>query len=567
MIILGAKYFGPHDASACLVKDGRIVAFAEEERFVRVKHAPNSLPVNAISFCLNYAGITIRDVDYIACPRADPSFHRQHVFGHVISNLTKYLRMNVPYTLSVLLHGVVNISALTLSLGLRRHFGHSPPVVPIRHDVAHLASAFYASPFQEAKLLCVEGIAEKTSTLMGRGTKDGIECMNEVLVPNSLGLFYTAFTEWAGFEHLEGEGKLMGLAPYGLPTHDLQHVVWGTADGFEYDWRYGGLGGRLGPALCAEFGPRRERGGVISQHHKDVAASVQARLEEVSLHLLRVLSDAVPSGNLCLAGGVALNMKMNGTLLRSGLVERLFVQPVANDAGVAIGAALELSHRLGESCDYVMDHAYLGPSYTNEEIREELDRRRLVYEHHGEIAAAVADILNDGQIVGWFQGRMEAGPRALGNRSLLADPRDPMMKDRINERVKFREAFRPYCPSLLDEVKQDYLEDAHSSPFMTIAFQVRPCAKNKIPAVVHVDDSVRPQTVTSEANPLFHELIASFGRTSGVPVVLNTSLNVAGEPICCSPEDAIDCFLKTRMDAIALGNYLVRRCSNPHLQS
>ncbi len=563
MIILGAKYLGRHEASACLVIDGRIIAFAEEERFVRIKHAPNRLPINAIEFCLAYAGITIRDVDYVACPRGDPSYHRRCVLGHVLSRLPTYLRMNVPYTTSVLLHSAVNVSALTLSVGLRRRFGSSPPIVPIRHDLAHVASAFHASPFDEAKVLCVEGIAEKTSTLMAKADKRGIQCLGEVLFPHSVGLFYTAFTEWLGFKHLDGEGKVMGLAAYGVPKHDLRHVVWETDGGFEYDWRYGGMAGRIGPSLTAEFGPPREPNSDLDHNHKDVAASVQDRLENIGLHLVRILSDMAPSRNLCLAGGVALNMKMNGMLLRSGLVENLFVQPVANDAGVAIGAALELSHRLGDGSDYVMDHAYLGPSFTNGEIRAELDRHGMTYEHHNKIAPAVADLVARGQIVGWFQGRMEAGPRALGNRSILADPRDASMKDKINERVKFREPFRPYCPSLLDEAKHDFLQDACSSPFMTIAFQVKPEVRHKIPAVVHVDDSVRPQTVTHKANPLFYELITVFGQTTGVPVVLNTSLNRAGEPICCNPKDALGTFLKTGLDAIAIGDYLVRKNGNP----
>jgi carbamoyltransferase len=338
-------------------------------------------------------------------------------------------------------------------------------------------------------------------------------------------------------------------------------IMWSA--GFEYDGRYGL--NRAGRKLVREFGPRRRPGEGFSRHHKDVAASVQAKLEEVGMHLLHIAMDRIPSDNVCLSGGVALNVKMNGRLLRCGLVNDLFVLPAANDAGLSIGAAFELCRRLGRAISYAMDDAYLGPSYSESAIQEAIERHGLVHEYHKDIPAVVADLLVDGLLVGWFQGRMEFGPRALGNRSILADPRDPTMKDKINLRVKHREPFRPFCPSILEEAKDDYLDKAISSPFMTMAFQARPGARDRIPAVVHVDGSVRPQTVREEANPRFHQLISHFAKATGVSAVLNTSLNVRGEPICCTPEDALNCFLNTDMDAIALGSYLVRKSSNTHI--
>jgi len=557
MYIIGMKYWGPHDGSACLVKDGKLVFVIEEERLTRVKHAPYTAPVNAVRACLEYAHITIRDVDFVACPRSSPRMQRQMVLPHILANLSTYLRMHSWQTAILALQSITNLGALTIYAALAKHFGHVPKIVSIPHDQAHLASAFYCSPFERAALLNIEGFAEMTTAVLAEGDPYGIRRVQEVRFPNSLGCFYAAFTDWLGFQVNEGEGKVMGLAPYGTPVYPLSHIIRTTQHGIEYDGRYGL--DQASRKLKREFGPPRKPTDQITQRHKDIASSVQARLEDIGLHLLRILASKVNTDNLCLSGGVALNVKMNGLFLQSGLVKDMFVIPTANDAGLSIGAALELYRCLGHQVNYVMNNAYLGPSYSESEIQKSITQQGLAYKYQPHIAETVADLIVNGQIVGWFQDRMEIGPRALGNRSILADPRISAMKDRINSRVKHRESFRPFCPSILDEAKDDYMTGAIQSPFMTIAFQAKPGIRDTVPAVVHVDGSMRPQTLTETANPKFYKLIRAFASKTNVPVVLNTSLNVMGEPICCTPKDAINCFLTTDLDAIALGNFLVMK--------
>jgi carbamoyltransferase len=583
MNILGINaYHG--NASAALVCDGRLVAAVEEERFNRVKYAAG-FPSQAIRFCLKEAGLKLDEIDHVAVPRNPyarlgtklfyairmPSFARGR--AKVLAKFT-----GVPEALAA----AFDSDPTTITAQFHR----------IEHHQAHLASAFFVSPFERAALLSADGLGDFASTMWGVGYGNRMNIEDAIAFPHSLGLYYTAVTQYLGFLKFGDEYKVMGLAAYGEPEQ-----LAAFRDIVRFDANRNGNGFRLGLAyflhhrtgpemswaeadktpvlgklfseqMSRRLGAARAPEEPLEQRHRNLAASLQARLEEVYLGMLRKLAKATGQKSICLAGGVAFNCVGNGKIFDSTPFEQVYVQPAAGDAGLAVGAAYYVWHqKLGKPRSFVMDHAYWGPGFSAVEIRAAIEASAIAREGYSvaelpapELTQRAAAIIAEGKILGWFQGRAEWGPRALGNRSIVADPRRPDMKETLNRRIKHREIFRPFAPSILAEATGEWFEKAHASPFMTLAYAVRAEKRALIPAPTHVDGTGRLQTVTREANPRYHALISAFRDLTGVPVVLNTSFN-DNEPIVCRPEEAIDCFLRTKMDALVLGDFLVTRRS------
>jgi carbamoyltransferase len=578
MHILGINaYHG--NSSAALVSDGRLVAAVEEERFNRVKYAAG-FPSAAIRYCLDAAGITLAEVDHVAIPRDPwarlgtkllyalkmPSFARERV--KVLAKFT----------------GIPEALAQTFDAApekIRAQFHR------VEHHQAHLASTFFVSPFEQAALLSADGLGDFASTMWGTGQANRMRIAGSIAFPHSLGMYYTAVSQYLGFHKFGDEFKVMGLAAYGEPAYmdEFRRIVrtngsMGFRLGLEYfkhhrtgpemSWRDAGktpeLGAMFSDYMAERLGPSRDPAAPIEKVHRDGAASLQARLEEVLFEMLRALHAQTGQKAVCLAGGVAFNCVANGKIYDQTPFEQIYLQPASGDAGLAVGAAYFVHHQvLGQPRSFVMEHAYWGPGYTPEQVRTAVNASRLraegmeICELPEEVMAKeAAKEIAAGKILGWFQGRAEWGPRALGNRSIVADPRRADMKDILNARIKHREMFRPFAPSVLAEATGEYFEKSYPSPFMTQAYSVRPEKREVIPAPTHVDGTGRLQTVTQEANPRYWRLIREFGNLTGVPVVLNTSFN-DNEPIVCRPEEAIECFLRTKMDVLVLGDTLVRK--------
>jgi carbamoyltransferase len=449
---------------------------------------------------------------------------------------------------------------------VRQQIGYEGEVLMIEHHLSHAASSYLLSPHREAAILTVDGVGEWSTATYGKGVENEITLFKEIRFPHSLGLLYSAFTYYLGFRVNSAEYKVMGLSPYGEPVYydKVRQLIDIRPDGsFHLDMKY--FNYLTGLTMTnAKFdklfgGPPRSPEKPLEQRHKDIAASVQRLTEDVMLQMTRHLGRETGSRNLCLAGGVALNCVANGRILREGPFEHLFVQPAAGDAGGAIGVASYAYHTLLENeRKFVMRHAFTGPGYTDEDIRAFLEGNEIPHTElpREQLLRRVAELIADQQVIGWFQGRMEFGPRALGSRSILADPRNPENKDRVNLKIKFRESFRPFAPAVTADRCSEFFELTEESPFMSLVAQVRP-EKRVIPAVTHVDGSARIQTVDRATNPLFYDLIAEFDRLTGMPVIINTSFNVRGEPIVCSLEDAYRCFIQTGMDYLVLGSFLL----------
>jgi carbamoyltransferase len=584
MNILGINaYHG--NASAAVICDGRLVAAVEEERFNRVKYAAG-FPAAAIRYCLDTAGITLAEVDHIAIPRNPwarlgtkllyalkmPSFARERA-----KVLTRFV--GIPEALAA----AFEVSPQTIRGQFHR----------VEHHQAHLASTFFISPFDEAALLSADGLGDFASTMWGTGQGNRMKIDGSIAFPHSLGLYYTALSQYLGFRKFGDEFKVMGLAAYGAPAYldEFRRIVRtdggvGFRLGLEYfrhhrtgpdmTWSDAGktpeIGAMFSDYMAERLGPARDPAAPIEKVHRDGAASLQARLEEVLFEMLRALHAQTRQKALCLAGGVAFNCVANGKIFDETPFEKIYVQPASGDAGLAIGAAYFVHHQiLGLPRSFVMEHAYWGPGYTPEQVRAAVAASRLSGEGmelselpEEVIAKEAAKEIAAGKILGWFQGRAEWGPRALGNRSIVADPRRADMKDILNARIKHREMFRPFAPSVLAEATGEYFEKSDPCPFMTQAYSVRPEKRGTIPAPTHVDGTGRLQTVTQEANPRYWRLIREFGNLTGVPVVLNTSFN-DNEPIVLRPEEAIECFLRTKMDVLVLGNTLVRKPGAPEV--
>jgi carbamoyltransferase len=558
MIILGFNHGGlgegetpfGHDAGAALVIDGKVVAAVEEERFSRHKHT-SRFPVGAITYALKEAGIGLKDVDRFCFPW-NPELDRQNMAQAEVE-LSQILNR---HSMRAQVHA-------ELFSGFRHHMGFVVPEDRCRrvpHHLAHAASAFFCSTFEQAAFLVVDAYGEMVSTSYGRGRGAQLEPMDQLLLPTSLGVLYANYTHLLGFPGRGDEYKVMGLAAYGSPERfrELFRCQWRpTATGVE---QVSDARSRAAALELTRY--RRSPQAPLTAEHQDLAAALQECLEEQMLHLARVVRERTGEDQLCLAGGVALNSTANGKLARSGLFRELFIQPASNDAGTPLGAALFESQRVTGRRKGRFS-AYLGPAFPESRIESACHQRQaeITVSVPEELIAETVRRLEKQQIVGWFQGRMEFGPRALGNRSILADSRDVTMRDRINKAVKHREAFRPFAPAVIAEWASEYFEmgPLTDSPFMLMTVPVRQEHRSKVEAIVHRDGTARVQTVSSEQNPLFWQLLRKFGEKTGVPVLLNTSFNDNGEPIVCTPEDAIESFLSTEIDVLVLGNRLIER--------
>ena len=577
MNILGINAYHAN-ASAALVCDGQLVAAAEEERFNRVKYAAG-FPSAAIRYCLKAAGITLADLDHVAVPR--------NPWARIGTKLLYALRM--PRFARERARAWASFA--TIPEELARALETNPNQIRARfhrveHHRAHLASAFFVSPFDRAAVLSADGLGDFASTMWATGEGSRMRVHGSIAFPHSLGIYYTALTQYLGFWNFGDEYKVMGLAAYGEPAYleEFRQIVRvdGTKlrlgleyfshhrHGAEMSWREAEktpvLGRLFSDYLGARLGPARRPDAPIEQKHKDVAATLQVRLEEILFQRLAALHTQTGAKELCLAGGVAFNCVANGKIFSRVPFEEIFVQPAAGDAGLSLGAAFYVWHEvLGRPRGFQMSHACWGPGYSASEIRAAMDERSL-FEDGFDIAELPEEqLVQDtarhiaaGDVVGWFSGRAEWGPRALGNRSILADPRRPEMKDILNRRVKHRESFRPFAPSILAESAAEFFEHAHPSPFMTFAYPLRREKRPSLPAATHVDGTCRLQTVDHDANPRYRKLIEEFARLTGVPAVVNTSFN-DNEPMVCAPGEAIDCFLRTHMDLLVMGNYVIRK--------
>ncbi len=577
MNILGINaYHG--NASAAIVCDGQLVAAVEEERFNRVKYAAG-FPAAAIRYCLKEAGLTLADVDHVAVPRNPYARLGTKLFYAVRMPSFARERMKVLAKFTGIrgaLAGAFDADPEKMKAKFHR----------VEHHVAHLASSFYCSPFEQAALLSADGLGDFASSMWGAGFGPRMNVHGAIAFPHSLGLYYSAITQYLGFLKFGDEYKVMGLGAYGEPEflEEFRKIVKSKGGGFELALKYFThhrtgpemswaeadktpvLGKLFSEELPKHLGPARQPDEGISQRHKNLACSLQARLEEVYLGMLRHLAKETRMKSVCLAGGVAFNCVANGKILSQTPFENVYVHPAAGDAGLAVGAALYLWHQVfGMPRSFVMEHAYWGPGFSTEETRKAIETAKLSNGGYAirqmeeeKLLEQTANIIGEGKILGWFQGRAEWGPRALGNRSIVADPRRPEMKEILNRRIKHREIFRPFAPSILAEASGEWFEKSHPSPFMTMAYAVKPGKRDKIPAPTHVDGTGRLQTVTKTANPRYWKLIKEVERQTGVPVVLNTSFN-DNEPIVCKPQEAIDCFLRTQMDALVLGDFLITK--------
>lgn len=584
MIILGINsYHG--DASAAVIVNGELIAAVEEERFNRIKHSAG-FPAQAIKYCLKEAGVSISGVDYIAVPR-DPK-------ARILKKL--YYGVKIP-ALAVrrfaALRKIQNIKK-TIADAFQIHGEEvKAKIINVEHHRAHLASSFFVSGFERALLFSADGLGDFASTMWGIGEANKIKILGEVCFPHSLGMYYTAITQYLGFLNYGDEYKVMGLAAYGEPEYkdEFDKILTSDGDlGFKLGLNYfvhhkklvdmnfeegrPSLGLLYSPYLEKRLGRHRQSLDSIGRRHQNIAASLQVRLEEIIFLLLNRIYELQPQGQgkvnaLCMAGGVAFNCVANGKIFDHTPFKKIYIQPAAGDAGLAVGAAYYIWHQiLNEPRDFLMEHAYWGPQYDCKTIsdalkimNDELNKQGCAVkkiEDKDELCRRTAQAIADGKVVGWFQGRMEWGPRALGNRSILVDPRRTEMKDILNNRIKHREPFRPFAPVILEEKIGGYFEKTHPSPFMFFAYKVRSEKINIIPAPTHIDGTGRIQTVNTETNPLFWQLIKEFENLTGVPVLLNTSFN-ENEPIVNTPGEALDCFLRTKMDVLVMGNYLLKK--------
>jgi len=581
--ILGINaYHG--DSSAALVVDGKLIAAAEEERFRRIKHWAG-FPSEAIRYCLEEASINLEQVDAIAINQDA----RANLWKKISFALVK--RPDLKLVLDRLKNKRERESVDRL---LAREFPDSPfkgKVYPVEHHMAHLSSTFHVSPFDEAVVISVDGFGDFASGAWGVGRGRVIDVDGRVYFPHSLGIFYQALTQYLGFPHYGDEYKIMGLAPYGKPEYleEMRQIVELQLDGgyrlnldyfchhkekIVYEWESGApvFGTLFSDRISELLGPVRQYGDELTQKHKNIAHSIQAMYEEAFFHLLNKLHEKYGLDAVTLAGGCAMNSVANGKVTRRTPFKKVYIQSAAGDAGGAIGAAFVVWNQLDENTPrFVMDHAYWGPSFNNKSIGELLAEKSDELQKQGckieqikdenGLCQRTAEAVTEGKVIGWFQGRMEWGPRALGNRSIICDPRRADMKNILNLKIKRRESFRPFAPSILREAVSVWFEQDDDVPFMMKVFQVREEKRSEIPAVTHVDGSGRLQTVCEKTNPRYYCLIEAFRDITGVPLVLNTSFN-ENEPVVCKPEEALDCFLRTKMDVLVMEDYMIVRAGN-----
>lgn len=576
MYILGLNAFHA-DSSAAIFRDGIMIAATEEERFTRIKHWAG-FPAQAIRFCLREAGIGLSDVDHITIGR-DPRAKLFKKLGYLLRH---------PSLVSGAFRRLGNSRDVARLEDLFQEVDPSVPASTVRsrirnieHHRSHLASAFYASPFEEAALLSIDGSGDFTTTMIGVGRGTRIDVLDSVDFPASIGLFYTAFTQFLGFPHYGDEYKVMGLAPYGEPRYvekvlalvhlrpgglfgwDADYFVPPSKAGFEYVDHVPSVGNLYASRFLSAFGQPRRKGEPLTQYHRDLAASVQRATEQIIFHLLRTVKERTGLDNVCVAGGVAQNSVANGKMAEATGFRGVYIPSAGHDAGISMGSALyQYHHVLGRPRNPAIRSAYTGIRFTNEEVEAVLRERGIAYRRLDDEALydAVTDKLIEPGVVGWFQGRAEFGPRALGGRSILADPRNPHAKDLLNLKIKRRESFRPFAPSILREYSGEYFTRPDDVPFMEKVFPIRPEKHAVIPAVTHVDGTGRLQTVDAGVSPRYHALIERFRRKTGVPILLNTSFN-ENEPIVNTPQEALDCYLRTRMDMLVLENCVIERAA------
>ena len=587
-----------HDSAAALLRDGDIIAAAQEERFSRKKHDAR-FPARAIAYCLEEAGLSIADLDSIV-------FYEKPLvkFERLLETYLSYAPQGMQSFVAAM--PVWLKEKLYLKSTLRKELAalggcaqrELPPLLFAEHHQSHAASAFFPSPFQRAAVLCLDGVGEWATASAWLGHGNRLDPLWEIDFPHSLGLLYSAFTYYTGFKVNSGEYKLMGLAPYGEPKYVSmirENLLDLKDDGtFRLNMKY--FSYCTGLTMTNDRfdrlfgGPPRKPDGPLTQREMDLAASIQQVTEEVMLRLARTLHDETAEENLCLAGGVALNCVANGRILREGPYKQIWIQPAAGDAGGSLGAALVAWHDYHGGGRVVKDSdgmrgAYLGPHFNRDQVREQLDATdaRYVELEDDVMMPRLAELLNAGNVVGWFSGRMEFGPRALGARSIIGDPRSPKMQSVMNKKIKFRESFRPFAPSVLAEQVSDYFELEQSSPYMLLVAPVREdlripltadekrlfgidklnVRRSALPAITHVDYSARVQTVHRETNPRYHQLLEAFRRRTGCGVLVNSSFNVRGEPIVCTPVDAYRCFMRTEIDFLAVENFLLAKSDQP----
>jgi carbamoyltransferase len=597
MNILGVNaYHG--DSSACLIRDGILLSAVEEERFRRIKHWAG-FPSKSIEYCLASTGINLSDIDVLAINQDS----KANIWKKISFTLTKRP------DLKIILDRVKNKrQRASIESELEELFPNqsfSGKVAYVEHHEAHLSSAFHVSPFKQAVVVSVDGFGDFASGAWGVGRGNEIDIDERVYFPHSLGIFYQALTQYLGFPHYGDEYKVMGLAPYGKPAYmeEMRQIVLLQESGgyklnldyfihhrekIEYEWENGSpsVGRLFSSAVVELLGPTRQKDEPLAQKHMDIARSIQTMYEEAFFHLLNSLHAHHKLDAVAVAGGCGMNSVANGKIKLKTPFKQIYVQSAAGDAGGAIGAAMVAWYQVknegrklisslqsspedekGVTLSQVMDHAFWGPSFSDDEIKAVLDRQRDALESNGctvkslkdtELFGQTATAIAEGKVIGWFQGRMEWGPRALGNRSILGDPRRSDMKDILNLKIKRRESFRPFAPSILREAVGDWFEQDDEVPFMMKVFQIRAEKREQIPAVTHVDGSGRLQTVYEHTNPRYYALIEAFEKLSGVPMVLNTSFN-ENEPVVCKPEEALDCFLRTRLDVLVMGNWFVHR--------
>ena len=577
MNIIG--YFQGIDPAAALVRDGELVAFCEEERLIRYKHAPNMFPLRSVEYCLKSQDLTLRDIDAFAMGWDAPAY----TDGRMAAFYAKANAANPPDAGTLAWQkrnvGLFHADGLTTKLrsALYKHFGdgHEMKLLFEPHHRSHAATAFFLSPHEEALVFVIDGSGDNHCATLWRGKGTELALLHAVEIPHSLGWFYAAMTEYVGFDAYDGEYKVMGLAAYGRPNarfaKAINEIVKPGPLGFDYvvDPKYIHHGKhtfseRFTDAMADLVGlPPRMGPKPITKEHEDLAYETQMALEEHAIRLVNHFAKKTGLKKLCISGGVALNVKMNSRIHREGLFDDIFIFPIPSDSGCGLGAAIAHSVRTTGKRPKPLRHVYLGPKYEDAELELQLSSCGLAYEKHADIAEPVADLLTQGKVVAWVQGGLEGGPRALGARSILADPRDVKARDRVNGAIKFREYWRPFCPSMAEEAAPKYLEKPASAPFMIIAFNATDAARKEAPAIVHVDGTVRVQTVTEDTNPPYYRLLKAFELRTGVPILLNTSFNIKGEAMICSPRDALRTFFSTGIDALAIGSFLVQKPKKP----
>ena len=558
MNILGISYSGHHESAACLVRDGELVFAAAEERFSRVK-MDGGFPILAVKAALEFSGLELDQIDHVALNWPHSMRVRTHDLKLLMTGQWPRSRLRWEHWVLGVMQSIRHKGGevdVVRALGRLKN-----PLHFVNHHYAHALSAYCLSGFDESGVMIVDGRGASETTTLWHGHGDNIKLLEKYEYPNSLGVFYAGITNSLGFQPLSDEWKVMGLAAYGHPTVDLSPLISFSEDSYRVEGRrFFGRTDYDCSALEAVVGPRRGETEELTVKHHDLARSAQDCCEKGMLALLRRVNRLTKSRRLCLAGGVALNSKANGELLRSGLVDDIYIQPAAGDDGGCVGAAFAVYQKLGLPLPRrPIHHTYLGSEFTNEQIEKVLRVYKLPYRKVANAAKAAAALLAQNHLVGWFQGRMEFGPRALGARSILSDPRFEANRDRVNEAVKFRESWRPFAPSVLHEKGNLYFNDYHDSPYMILTFWANELGKRTIPGVVHVDGSSRVQSVYRETNPRYYDLLTEFEGLTGVPVVMNTSFNLKGDPIVCTPKDAVQTFYTSGLDDLVIGDFVVSK--------